>query len=165
MTLSKSAANKRVTVAQAAEIIDDAEKMHDPPPTVRAFDEREQTLWRYLMRARPYKEWTPTDLLLAARIVLLDTVIKRGEERLFAMIADGADILDPESYANEYNAEIIKVQRLQLTFVRAIGLTRTSVRNTETGTNSRASREREISDAMGMFGEHSEEGLLAFMAK
>lgn len=159
-----SPSNGVSTAKGAASILDDASRIHQKPPSVRAFSKAEKNLWNYLMKARPYKEWTPTDLLLASRVVLLDTVIKKGEERLFQMISEGADILDPQSYSNEYNFEIIKMQKLQLTYLRALGMTRSSVRNTESGSNSRATRERELAETLGMFGEQAL-GLPSFMAK
>jgi hypothetical protein len=115
-------------VGARQELLADSERLHDIPPGERELQGQELELWKYLMRAKAYKEWSTSDLMLAYKYIKYDTVIRRGELRLDQFIEQGADILDPESYANEYYKEVEKVRSKQMLTFRALGLTHAALR-------------------------------------
>jgi hypothetical protein len=110
------------------ELLENIDKIHEVPPGEKMFKGNALLLWKYIMRSKPYKEWTTSDLILAYKYVDYDITIKRGEDRLAELIEGGADLLDPESYACEYSCEIEKIKTKQMVIFRALGFARAAQR-------------------------------------
>jgi hypothetical protein len=116
------------------EVMSDLNRIHEPPPGAIPFTESETAMWAWLMKSRAFKDWSPTDILLAARVVRYETVIRRGYIRIEQLMCHGADPLDPDSIASEYAENLRKYERQQMTHLRALGFTRSQIIKRETTT-------------------------------
>lgn len=108
---------------QNIQVIQDANKIHDPPPGT-TFNDDERALWEYIMGARLYRRWTHADLFLAVRVVRIESRLRLGYERLDELVADGQDIFDEECEAHRYYNNILKAEKHMFSTVRMLGLTR-----------------------------------------
>ena len=118
--------NKYQSTKYRKKALENADKLSQPPDFVD-FNDEEMSIWRGIMRCRPYSSWSDADLLTVVKIVRQEMVIRRGYKKLETWEDDGADRLDSESVASEYAANLEKAIKLQLTALRSIGVTRTSM--------------------------------------
>jgi hypothetical protein len=135
------------TGAGQAQLLEDAGKMHDPPPGFLLQSDDERAVWEMLMQTRAYKSWTPADLIVAYRVVRLEMLIRKGSATLDNFMMQGADPFDEDSIAFTYNKHLMVAQKNQVFMLRALGFTRGMLPNDATGAK-RAMAEREMNDTL-----------------
>jgi hypothetical protein len=133
--------------AGQAQLLEDAGKMHDPPPGFLLHSDDERAVWEMLMQTRAFKSWTPADLIVAYRVVRLEMLIRKGSATLDNFMMQGADPFDEDSIAFSYNKQLMVAQKNQVFMLRALGFTRGMLPNDATGTK-RAMAEREMNDTL-----------------
>lgn len=159
------AANNSLKAHQ--ELLANVDRLHEVPPGEKPLKGNDLALWRFLMRAKPYKDWSSTDLILAYKYIQYDRVIKKGEDRIDQFIEDGTDILEPDTLANDYYKELDKVRQKQISVLRSLGLTHAALRQQPNNNNrdKQAQDENETEDAIQFISKHGTGRLPAFMAK
>lgn len=105
-----------------------AGKQHNPPHGCKLQGKLEHQLWREIMSCRAYGAWTPAELAMAWTALRQELVIRKCTATLESMMAHGGDPCMPGTPSEKYAANLEKLRKGQLTTLRALGMTRQSLR-------------------------------------
>lgn len=145
--------------SQTAEMqrLQDSTQVHEPPPGIELKPGVERMTWDYIMRNKAKADWSPVDLLQAAKVAQLEAFIREGYAELDAHPALHRFVQGTDAFI--LNKGLMQAEKHQLTLMRGIGVTRTSMRGDAGSTHKRAAQERDAAEDL------ADDGLPAFLAK
>lgn len=142
------------------DVVANLDKIHEPPHGCELKNDEERQYWTALMQGKPYKLWNGAALGIAFKALKLEFLIRQGRARLDEIIDQGANPFDSESVAFDWMTNITKAERSQLSMLRALGLTFSSLQTGRSSKPTEAANEmREAVNSMTR-----PDGLPGFMA-